>query len=591
MRCTRWIAGGFALLTALAVPAQAQVKAVGDWHGVLESPLGPMTLIVSIGEGENGALRGEMESPDQGARRVPLTSVVASDGRLAFTITPAQISYEGEWIEAEQHWSGVFAQGGKIPLTLRRGLPPARPVVEGLDGLWEGVVTRNGVNRRLVLRVATSERGTIVTFDSPDLGAFGVPVAMFSRRARAVAFSVPASGARFEGTLSDDGMQMSGTWTLPGQPDVELAFVRTRATAEREARPRPQTPKPPFPYRAEEVTFDNPVARGVTLAGTLTLPEGAGPFPAAVLITGSGAQDRDETVFGHKPFAVLADYLTRHSVAVLRYDDRGVRRSTGDFAAATSADFATDASAAVRFLLTRTEIDREAIGLVGHSEGGMVAPIAAVDNDDVHFVVLFAGPGTSPIQLLQSQQRLLGLSQGSSEEELARMEPVMADVFAAVAKAASAEDARARVRAVLTPEALATLQAPGSQRELLVHRLANDWFRYFLQYKPAAFLSRVRVPVLALNGTLDRQVPADENLAAIRAALAHNPDVTIRRLEGLNHLFQTARTGAIGEYADIAETMSPVVLDIVTEWIEARFTPARATAVVPGLRRSAQRRR
>lgn len=570
MGLTRWIVGGFALL-AVALPAHAQVKFVGDWHGVLQSPVGPMTLIITITEGEKGALRGELASPDQGPGTIPLTSLTAIDGRLTFTIKPAQISYEGEWVEAEQHWSGVFTQGGKIPLTFRRGLPPARPVVEGLDGLWQGAVARNGVNLRLVLRVATTDRGTIVTLDSPDLGAVGLPVAGFSRRAQDVGFSVAASGARFAGTLSDDGTRLKGIWTLPGQPDVEVAFVRTRATAERDPRVRPQTPKPPFPYRAEDVTFKNPVAAGVILAGTLTLPEGAGPFPAAVLITGSGPQDRDQTLLGHKPFAVLADHLTRNGVAVLRYDDRGVGGSTGEFAAATSADFATDASAAVRFLLTRPEIDREGIGFIGHSEGGMVAQIAAVNDADLDFIILLAAPGTNLMQLAQSQERLLGLSQGVSEEELARMQPVMTNVFAAVAKSASAEDARARVRAVLTVEALATLKAPESRRELLVQQLANDWSRYLLQYKPAASLSRIRMPILALNGTLDRQVPADENLSAIKTALAHNADVTTRRLDGLNHLFQTARTGAIGEYADIEETISPVVLSIVTEWIEARF--------------------
>lgn len=570
MRFTRWIAAGFALLFA-ALPAQAQVKVVGDWHGVLQSPIGPMTLIITIAEGEKGALRGELASPDQGTSKIPLTSITASDSHLAFTINAAQISYQGEWVEAEQHWSGIFTQGGKIPLALRRGPPPARPVVEGLDGLWQGAVARNGVNLRLVLRVATGDRGTIVIFDSPDLGAVGLPVAGFSRRAQHVGFSVPASGARFAGALSDDGARLKGIWTLPGQPDVEVAFVRTRATAEREPRLRPQTPKPPFPYRAEDVTFKNPVADGVTLAGTLTLPEGTGPFPAAVLITGSGPQDRDQTLLGHKAFAVLADHLTRNGVAVLRYDDRGVGRSTGEFAAATSADFATDARAAVRFLLTRREIDREGVGFIGHSEGGMVAQIAAVNDDHLDFLIMLAGPGTDLMQLAQSQERLLGLSQGVSEEELARMQPVMTDVFAAVAKSASAEDARARVRAVLTPEALATLKAPESRRELLVQQLANDWSRYLLQYKPAASLSRIRIPILALHGALDRQVPADENLAAIKTALAHNSDVTIRKLDGLNHLFQTARTGAIGEYADIAETMSPGVLGIVSEWIEARF--------------------
>ncbi len=571
MRSTHWIAAGFALLAAV-VPAHAQGKIVGDWHGVLQSPVGPMTLIIRIAEGEQGALGGELASPDQGAAKIPLTSLTAADGRLTFTIKPAQISYEGDWVEAEQHWAGVFIQGTKMPLTLRRGLPPARSAIEGLDGLWQGVVTRNGVNLRLVLRVATTDRGTIVTFDSPDLGAVGLPVTGFSRRAQDVGFSVPASGARFAGTLSADGARLTGMWTVPSQPDVELAFVRTRASGEREPRARPQTPKPPFPYRSEEVTFKNPVAGAVTLAGTLTLPEGAGPFPAAVLITGSGPQDRDQTLLGHKAFAVLADHLTRHGVAVLRYDDRGVGASSGEFASATSADFASDARAAVPFLLTRPEIDRKGIGFVGHSEGGMVAQIAAASDDNIQFVIMLAGPGTDMMQLARSQARLLGLSQGATEEDIARMGPVMADVFAAVVESTSAEDARGRVRTVLTAEALATLKAPESRREVLVQQLANDWNRYLLQYRPAAFLSRIRVPILALNGTLDRQVPPDENLSGIKAALGHNGDVTIRRVDGVNHLFQTARTGAIGEYADIEETISPVVLSIVSEWIEARFT-------------------
>lgn len=580
MRLARSIVAVFALLIA-ASPASAQIKVVGDWHGVLQSPIGPMTLVISIAEDGQGGLRGELQSPDQGPGRMPLTTVSEANGRLTFTIKAAQISYQGEWVAAEQHWTGTFTQGAPMPLTLERGLPPARPVVDGLDGVWQGVVTRNGVDLRLVLRVATGARGTSVTFDSPDLGAAGLPVTGFARRGNNVTFAVPASGGRFAGTLSGDGARMTGPWTVPGQPDVEVAFVRTRDSASREARVRPQTPTP-FPYRAEDVSFGNPAAEDVTLAGTLTLPQGTGPFPAAVLITGSGPQDRDQTLLGHKTFAVLADHLTRRGVAVLRYDDRGVGRSTGAFGAATSADFATDARAAVEFLAKRPEIDRDGIGFIGHSEGGLVAQIAAAGNDRVKFVVMLAAPGTDMIQLMRTQERLLGLSQGVSEEDLARREPVIAEVFAAVAASTSAEDARRRVRAVLTADALALLKAPESRRDLLVQQMANDWYRYLLHYRPAVFLSRIHVPVLALNGSLDWQVPPDENLAAIRAALAHNSDVTIRKVDGLNHLFQTARTGALGEYADIEETIAPVVLEIVAEWIGARFKRSVPQGMVRG---------
>jgi len=570
MTLTRWITGILALL-AVALPAHAQVTIVGNWHGVLQSPVGPMTLVVTIREDGTGALRGEMASLDQGPGTMPITTVTAANGRFAFTIGPAQIAYEGEWVEAEQHWSGWFTQGGKIPLTFRKGLPPARPVVEGLNGVWHGAVARNGVSRRLVLRVSTTARGTIVSFDSPDLGAMGLPVAGFARRGGEVGFWVPASAAQFAGTLSADGESLNGIWQLPGQPDVAVTFRRTTTSAAREVRERPQTPTPPFPYRADDVTFTNPVAAGVTLAGTLTLPQGSGPFPAAILLSGSGAQDRDETMLGHKPFAVIADHLTRRGIAVLRYDDRGVGRSTGDFPAATSADFATDARAAVRYLLTRPEIDRGGIGFIGHSEGGMVAQIAAVNNEHLQFMIMLAGPGTDLMQLVQSQERLLAVSQGASQEDLARMAPIMREVFEAVATSTSAEDARVRVRGVLTSDALATMKAPESRRELLVQQMATDWARYLLQFTPADFLSRIEVPVLAINGALDHQVPPDENLSAITAALARNPDVTVRRIDGLNHLFQTARTGAIGEYADITETIAPVVLTMVTEWITARF--------------------
>ena len=394
MRLTCWIAGVFALL-AVALPAHAQVKVVGDWHGVLQSPVGPMTLIVTISEGDKGALRGELASPDQGPGKMPLTTVSAMAGHLAFTVKAAQISYEGEWVEAEQHWSGVFTQGGKIPLKFRRGLPPARTVVEGLDGLWQGVVARNGVNLRLVLRVADhrSRHHRHVRFTGPwsrRLTGRRVLTTSAGRWILRACFGCPVLW-----NAVDDGTTPQGH-VDSSRPAGGRTRVRSHSSHGRTGtRVRPQTPKPPFPYRAEEVTFKNPVAAGVTLAGTLTLPTGAGPFPAAVLITGSGPQDRDQTLLGHKSFAVLADHLTRHGVAVLRYDDRGVGQSTGDFAAATSADFATDASAAVRFLLTRPEIRRDAIGFIGHSEGGMVAQIAAVNDADLDFIILLAAPGTN----------------------------------------------------------------------------------------------------------------------------------------------------------------------------------------------------
>jgi hypothetical protein len=295
-----------------------------------------------------------------------------------------------------------------------------------------------------------------------------------------------------------------------------------------------------------------------------------------VLISGSGPQDRDETIFDHRPFAVLADHLSRHGIAVLRYDDRGFAASTGDHERATSADLATDASAAVRYLLRRPEIDHAALGFIGHSEGGLIAPIAAVERPGVAFVVLLAGPGTSTDQLLLSQRRLFGLSQGLSDEQLERTAPLMRDLLRAVRESSASRHAEARVRALLTRETLEALGATSVQRDAIAAHLAGPWMRYFIRAQPARWLSRLRVPVLALGGTLDRQVPSAENLAAIKVALARNRDATVRELPGVNHMFQTAGSGAMGEYEELAETFAPGAMELITDWILVRFKKGRA---------------
>ncbi len=569
-----------AFVPLVLAPVHADVDPAGDWYGVIHAPMGDLTLILTITDGENGAPAAVLESVDQApGTKIPITSIDVTEARLTFTLDALGARYDGDWDAAEQQWVGLWKQGVELPLAFSREAS-ARAVVEGLDGTWEGTITRNGVALRLVLRVSTNERGTVATLDSPDLGAMALPVSGFTRAEGAVRFDVPASGARFDGTLISGGgeARVSGRWTRPGRPEAVVTFVRTRESAEREVPERPQMPTEPLAYVAEDVTFDNPEADGVTLAGTLTLPPGREPFPAAILISGSGPQDRDETVFSHKPFAVLADHLTRRGIAVLRYDDRGFGESTGDHASATSADFATDTRAAVRYLLTRPEIDPGAIGLVGHSEGGMIGPIAAVDDDevDVDFLVLLAGPGTSTIELMRSQTRLVGRSQGVSEAELAAADVLLERLFTAAATASDTEDARRRLDTVLSaasPDALDALAALGMSREGIPGIYSRDWFRYFIRYDPSVFLSRIDVPVLALNGSLDVQVPADENLAAIARALAHGRDVTVRELDGLNHLFQRATTGAIGEYADIAETFAPVAMTIVSDWILTRFGP------------------
>ncbi|MCW1401520.1 alpha/beta fold hydrolase [Novosphingobium sp. MW5] len=562
----------FALLVALPQAALAAPDGPGTWHGAGVTPIGELMLVVRIERGADGALKGDIESRDQNpGRTMPLTSVALDKERLVFAVDALQAKYEGTWSEADKAWIGTFTQGIAMKLALKAGDAPATQVIAGLDGRWNGEIVLNGVTLRQGVRFRTAPTGTIGLYESPDQMVSGVPVRGLSREGNALKFSLLGGMLSFSGTLSDDGQSLAGTLAQQGQADMPITF-RKAAAAQPAAAKRPQLPIAPFPYRSEEVTFANPAAPGVTLAGTLTLPQGKGPFPAAILITGSGAQDRDETLAGHKPFAVIADHLTRNGFAVLRYDDRGTAKSTGDFSKATSADFATDANAAFAALAARTDISSSKIGFIGHSEGGMVAPIAMASNPKVAYAVLLAGPGTRLDRLMLSQQRLIGTQMGRSEADLDKAEPFMAQIFAAVAKAKDDAETETAVAAILTPEARAAVGMPAdAPASMLTARLASPWFRYFLNYDPVPNLARIKVPVLAINGSLDRQVPAAENLPAIRKATAANKDVTIVELPGLNHLFQTAKTGGLGEYQAIEETFAPAALDLMAAWLQKRF--------------------
>jgi len=430
----------------------------------------------------------------------------------------------------------------------------------------------------LVFHITRGADGSLTTtMDSPAQGAMGIPTSATRLEGDRLVIEVAAISGRFEGGFSEDGSAIEGVWS---QGPNELPLTLTRGEPEKPA--RPQEPRPPFPYRVEDVRFANDFA-GIELAGTLTLPEGEGPFPAVVLISGSGPQDRDETLLGHKPFLVIADHFTRRGIAVLRFDDRGVGESEGSFATATSADFATDAHAAVQYLARRPEIAADRIGLVGHSEGGLIAPMVAAHHDDVAFVVLMAGPGVPGSEILTEQgARILtanGVSQELVESNRARQERLFR-----VVREAPAEELAARIESELRaeiegmgPEERAVAGVTEDQLETVirqqVQQLSSPWFRYFLTYDPREALRRVTVPVLVVNGSLDLQVPADQNVPEIEAALreAGNHDVTVRVFEGLNHLFQPATTGSPNEYATIETTFSPEVLDVMAGWILERF--------------------
>lgn len=454
----------------------------------------------------------------------------------------------------------LLASGASV-----RAAPPGRDPVGHWQGSLQGMV-------RIVLHAERRADGTLMgTMDSPDQGAHGLRLDTLAFTGDSLHFTLRMVGGGYAARMNAAGDTLHGRWTQLGQ-SMPLILARTSASSEPK---RTQRVVPPYPYDTLAVRIVNAAAPGVALAGTLTLPRGKGPHPAAILITGSGGQDRDETVFGHRPFRVLADHLTKQGVAVLRMDDRGVRGSTGSQESATSQDFATDIVAGVDWLVTRPEIASKRIGLIGHSEGGLIAPLVAQQRRDVAFVVLLAGPGLrgDSVMVLQSMAVRRALDIG--DEALAREAAANHAVYAA-AIAGDSVRLEAAVRTLVDLQLGATPGGAAMDKENLVRsgmrRVSSPWFRWFLAHDPAPALSALACPVLALNGDRDVQVAAAQNLAGIEKALraGGNKDFTVKSLPGLNHLFQTCTTCVVGEYALLEETFSPPVLELVSSWIRKR---------------------
>ncbi len=413
--------------------------------------------------------------------------------------------------------------------------------------------------------------------DSPDQGAKGIVLDEVTVKEDAVRLELKSARIVYEGKRAADGREITGEFKQAGQT---FPLTLKKVARAKESR-RPQTPRKPYPYEEIEVAYEN-TQGGIKLAGALTVPRSGGPFPAVLLITGSGAQDRDETILGHKPFLVLADYLTRRGIAVLRVDDRGVGGSTGKTSEATSADFADDVLAGIAFLKGRKEIDPSRIGLLGHSEGGIIAPLVASRSRDVAFIVLLAGTGLPSEEVLYLQAAAILKIAGADAESLARQKAIQQRIFALLRAEKDNAVAEKKIRAALDEhlsrlgenekkqglESLAGLAGVDGQ----VRMVLSPWFRHFLDYDPRPALRKVTCPVLALNGEKDVQVPAEANLQAIAAALqdAGNKDVTTLELPNLNHLFQTCKTGSVTEYGAIEETMAVAALETIADWIQKR---------------------
>lgn len=441
-----------------------------------------------------------------------------------------------------------------------------------LPGSWLGKISVGSIDIRLVFNLKLNEKDSLTaTADSPDQGAKNIPLGRVMLIEKKLTIKAPLLIGEYNGTITGDST-IDGTWTQRGADyTVNLKKLKMPLMIN-----RPQDPKAPFPYTSEEVTFTNEKFN-IKLSGTLTLPQGPGPFKAVIMITGSGAQNRNEEIMGHKPFLVIADYLSRNGIAVLRYDDRGTGKSQGKYADATSADLATDAEAAYNFLKNYSKINMKEIGFIGHSEGGLIAPIVAASNHNIGFIVSLAGPGVTGQQIILRQTEDISRLSGVKEAAIKESVETNKKLYTILKKEKDNNKAEAKILARYR-EILDKKKTPKEDAEKQVKQLkmtfgapAYPWFRYFIMADPAAYWKKVKCPVLALNGDKDLQVSAKENLPAIGKALKSSGNNSYKTvlLPGLNHLFQHCKTGLPNEYNTIDETFSPEAMKIISDWILA----------------------
>ncbi|HEY5801234.1 MAG TPA: alpha/beta fold hydrolase [Burkholderiaceae bacterium] len=436
-------------------------------------------------------------------------------------------------------------------------------VAAPVTGDWFGVLDLGVAKLRLAVHVQDGGNGGYkATMDSLDQGAKGIAVDSFTLAAGVVTFKMAALNAQYEGKIAADGKQIAGTFTQHGQAKP-LLLSRDSGVLAVAAPKRPQTPQRPFPYREEDVAYANPAAGGIVLAGTLSLPQGAGPFPAVLLVAGSGPHARDGEILHHKIMLLWSDYLTRRGFAVLRTDKRGIAKSQGSYREATTADFASDASAAVAYLRTRPDIDAGKIGVLGHSEGGSIAPIVAGNDARLAFAVLLAAPAESGRKILMDQSRLIALANGAKPDNVARDQAKREKILAAVVAESDVPKLETALRQI---EADASGRKLEEIKDAEIKPHTTPWMRAFAAYDPAPALRKVHCPVLAINGALDLQVPVG-NLKVIESALADNKRSKIVALPDLNHLLQTSKTGSPAEYGAIEETVAPQVLALVAGWM------------------------
>ncbi|NNE28886.1 MAG: alpha/beta fold hydrolase [Saprospiraceae bacterium] len=440
-------------------------------------------------------------------------------------------------------------------------------------GQWKGDIQVPGGKLGVIVFLETGPEGLSCKMDVPMQRAKGIVAEKTSFSENSLDIQFGSLAANYTGALQKSGI-IKGTWTQNGMSfPLDLERFTGETTLE-----RPQHPKPPYPYQIEEIKVQVGEPETHSIAGTLTIPEGEGPFPTAVMVSGSGPQDRDETLLGHKPFWVIADYLSRNGIAVFRYDDRSVGESTGDFASATTLDFKEDAIAVLREIAKHEKTDQSQIGIIGHSEGGLISALAASRHNEVKFIVMLAGPGVTGHEILKRQIRDISLAEGIDKKTLKKASNLNAEVIDLARaegdmdeqKQKAKEKFRHHYETVLTDEERAEAGDFDLLFQTRIQPLFTPWMKTFLNLDPRKYIERISCPVLALIGGKDTQVSPQVNIPALTAALDAAPTTewTVRELPDLNHLFQKSRTGAPSEYGEKIETFNQEVLVLIRNWIK-----------------------
>jgi uncharacterized protein len=451
---------------------------------------------------------------------------------------------------------------------------------EKFIGTWSGTLNV-GPGLRMIIHVKKDAKGALqATMDSPDQKAKDIPFTSVRVNGDSLITYMTKLQGGYSGSLIDD-THISGIWEQRGR-SIAINLVKGELETKINNAPnRPQTPVPPYPYKSIDTVYFNK-DKSQQFGATLTMPNGAGPFPTILLITGSGLQNRDEEIMGHKPFAVLADFFTKKGYAVLRVDDRSIGKSTGDVKNATSADFANDASCSVDFLLTIKEVDKKKIGLLGHSEGGMIAPMVANKRKDIAFIVMMAGVGEKVATLMTEQNEMVMLSYGIDTPSVKAYAPLYNKIITLIASSKETDDLTPAISKIVDNWIIKHDTAmvnkfvgsvSGGDNKKFAEQFASlnkqKWSHFFFSYDPTNDLRKLHCKVLAIDGSRDIQVKASTNLAAIKANLAKSksPAYEVKELEGLNHLFQTCIKCTTAEYKDLEETISPVALNTIGDWL------------------------